>query len=184
MDMRWKRVAMAGATALAACLSTAAAQEVELGTFDGWRLFEIPGDACVMVTPANHETAQSRVYLRFEPGRTTELVAGTILPMEVPDPDAVDWGRLTPAEAVYAFGTGAESGTVPGSQAEVHVGYEYLDPHRVRLDLYFDADEAMLDALARSQVFAVSIDGDNGFFGVAHAGRALAEARRCSARQE
>lgn len=182
MNVRWKRLAIASVAALASCLATATAQVVELGRFDGWLVVEDSGDACVMVNPAEYETAAARLHLRFEPGEAAELVASTIIPVEVPDPDVVDWGRLIPVEARYAFETGTGTAELAATTAEVSIGHQYIDAHRVWLDLYFDADEAMLDALEPARRFHVEMDGQTGYFDLGKPARALAEARKCLAR--
>lgn len=183
MGMATRRVVTAGVATLIACLSPAMAQDFRtLGTFDGWLVVEEPGEACVMVNPADYEAASTRVHLRFEPGQDTELVASTIIPARVPDPDAVDWGRLTPTEGRYGFSNGADSGEIRATPAEIDIGYEYVDAGRVRLDAYFNADEAMVDRLARASYFHVEFGENGGYFPLGQPARALAEVRRCLAR--
>ena len=185
MGIRRKRLASTGLAALVVLAGSlpANAQDMrELGTFDGWRVIEVPGDACIMVNPPAFEDAQARVHVRFEPGQETELVAATIIPMAVPDPDAVDWGRLAPVEARYGFSSASPTGEIPATVAQADIGYEYIDASRVRLEIYLDADAAMLGGLPGAERLHVGIGEDVGYFELGKPARALAEARRCLAR--
>ena len=182
MGIERRRMAIGILAALVSCLSTASGQVLrELGTFDGWRVVDADEEACAMITPPAFETAMNPVLVRLERGGRARLLTGTRLSAP-PDLDTIDFSRVEKIDVRYAFRDRSGAVSEPRS-AVATAGFESPDGQAVSLGVYFEADATMLEALARSDRFAVEIAGHWGYFNFGNPARALAETRRCVARK-
>lgn len=189
MTHNWKSALLGTALALLAGAAPGAAQTrfdgipglTHYGDVDGWQVKKLDSDdvwygqACILFKDLNRGSNPVQAVYRFEPGEDEVTVSFRFpKPESVPDPDAVDWGRLQPTEYQYAV-----------NQSEVHdisgnMGFEYIDASTVYVELSLDADAADVARMAAAEQVAVAVKGHQGLgFPTGRATRAVSLARRC-----
>ena len=190
MNQNWTGVVVVG-TALAVIVGAgpAAAQTrfdgipglTHYGDADGWQVKKLDSDdvwygqACILFKDLNAGANPVQAVYRFEPDEAEVTVSFRFpKPESVPDPDAVDWGRLEPTDFQYAV-----------NQTEVHeisghVGFEYIDASTVYVELSLDAGPTDVARMAASEQVGVAVKGHQGLgFPTGRATRAVSLARRC-----
>lgn len=193
------RAAAGGALAAVlavAVVGPAAAQSVfdgipgltHYGDADGWQIKKLDSDdvwygqACILFKQLTPGPDPVQAYYRFD-AEDPEITLTFRVPQafSVPDPDAVDWGRLTPVTFQYAVSqSGPISPTDPILEVEGHIGHEYVDADTVYLGLSLDLDMPTVQRMAGSEQIGVAVKGSGGTtFVTGQANRGLALARRC-----
>lgn len=188
--------AMAVALAAIAAGAPAAAQTMfegvpgltHYGDADGWQVKKLDSDdvwygqACILFKALTPGPNPVQTYYRFE-ADDPEVSLRFRVPQShsVPDPDAIDWGRLTPATFQYAV---SESGPIARThtifEAEGHIGHDYVDATTIYIELSLDVDAAVVDRMAAGEQIGVAVKGTEGTtFVTGRATRGVALARRC-----
>ena len=190
MNHIWKTAVLGTLVAAMAGAAPAAAQTrfdgipglTHYGDADGWQVKKLDSDdvwygqACILFKDLTPGANPGQAVYRFEPGEDEVSVSFRFpKPESVPDPDAVDWGRLHPTDFQYVV-----------NQTEVHdisghIGFEYIDASNVYVEFRLDADAADVSRMAASEQVGVAVKGAQQGFGfpTGRATRAVNLARRC-----
>lgn len=196
--MKCDRTAAAIGMALAVIASgaPAAAQTIfdgvpgltHYGDVDGWQVKKLDSDdvwygqACILFKQLTPGPNPVQTYYRFDADEP-EISLRFRAPQRhsVPDPDAIDWGRLNPVTFQYAVSSnGPISRTDPIFETEGHVGHDYIDANTIYIELSLDVDAAMVDRLAAGEQVGIAVKGTEGTtFVTGRATRGVALARRC-----
>ena len=168
MAMRVKLATIAGLGVLAASLPAATAER-ELVATGGWRAIEAWDDRdesflvesdCVMRHPVAYEGASERIEVYFAPGQAPGLKVEMVIPAGEVDPASVwpaegqpasmaDWPAKAYPTMAYAFSGAREpAADLQAIPTVAALTYRAIDAGQVRMQLSFDADAEMIEAMA------------------------------------
>lgn len=196
MKCNQRGVAVAVALAVIASGAPAAAQAMfegvpgltHYGDVDGWQVKKLDSDdvwygqACILFKELSPGPNPVQTYYRFD-ADDPEISVRFRVPQRqsVPDPDAIDWGRLNPVTIQYAVSaSGPISRTDAIFEAEGHIGHDYIDANTIYIELSLDVDPAVVDRMAAGEQVGIAVKGTEGTtFVTGRATRGVALARRC-----